>query len=117
MEPENTSPVETHTKRNYSLVALLAVLVIVGVVIILLPQGKVPEQGGVVKTVPVEKNYTQAEKEQILASLAASLPADATSQAEKERILRNLAKKVPADTTSNEEKIRILNALSASAEL
>lgn len=116
MEPENTVPIETHTKRNFSLVALLAVLLIVGAIIIFLPRGNAPEKIVETRTAPAEKKtYTQAEKERILAQLSASLPVNTTSQAEKERILSNLAKRVPADSTSSEEKMRILAELAARA--
>lgn len=116
MDPEITTQAQTGNKRSYSLIALLVVLVIVGAVIIFLPRGNTSEQNGEVKnSAVVKKVYTQAEKEQILAQLAASLPKDTTSQIEKERLLRALAKKIPVDTTSPEEKLRLLTALTASA--
>lgn len=116
MEPENTTSVETHTKRNFSLLALLAVLVIIGVSILSLPLINIREENKEVKAVPAEKKvYTQSEKEQILAQLTAALPKDTTSQGEKERLIRTLATKVQKDTVSDEEKLRRLQTLQASS--
>lgn len=116
MEPENTTQVGVNKKMILGL-TLLGVMVIFGVVAMFYSSENTPNQNTEVKTVPMErKAYTQAEKEQILARLVASVPKDTTSQAEKERLLRNLAKKVPQDTVSNEEKLRLLRALEASVK-
>lgn len=118
MESENINPIPTSGKKRILITTLFAiVLVFMGVAVYLYTNREVVQQIAEVAPVVKEmKDYTQVEKEQILAKLASSLPNDTVSQAEKVRILQNLSKKLPTGTLSDEEKLRRLRALQTSID-
>lgn len=116
MEPEEIKK----NKRKIILITILgSSLVIIGVICTVFYynyRGALISESSIRTETP--KEPTEAEKLQMLVSLASSTPKDtALEQEEKLKILQNLAKNAPAVTpTETAERLRALQALASSTK-
>ncbi|MEK7148391.1 MAG: hypothetical protein AAB770_00570 [Patescibacteria group bacterium] len=112
MDTEETT--QNESKKKFLIIALVAVLVVVGVLFV--KKWYMPKPAETKTAIATKRVYTHEERMKILTDLSQAIPKDTTSQVEKMRILSNLSKKVPIDgATSTAEKLKILEALAANA--